>query len=165
MGTVSHISVGRLLCKKCKVEKPLSAFLSPRKMRGRMYQQAKCKQCVAEYAKAYRDKNRDHVNAGIRASYARCKDRWVDQRLKRVFGIDMAEYNRMFSEQNGCCACCNRHQSEFNRRLAVDHCHTTNVVRGLLCSSCNHALGHVHDSDEPLQAMIQYLVRAKKRIA
>jgi hypothetical protein len=41
--------------------------------------------------------------------------------------------------------------------LAVDHCHTTGKVRGLLCSTCNTALGSFQDNPAYLKAAIHYL--------
>ena len=46
----------------------------------------------------------------------------------------------------------------YDNRLAVDHDHTTNAVRGLLCSKCNHELlGAAHDSLELLERAVAYL--------
>lgn len=61
--------------------------------------------------------------------------------LLKLYGIAVHGYNRLFEEQQGCCAICNRHQITFKRRLSVDHNHTTGKVRGLLCVACNTDLG------------------------
>jgi len=53
--------------------------------------------------------------------------------------------------QKSCQACGSTH------RVCVDHDHNTMIVRGTLCSKCNLALGHVDDSVDRLQALIQYL--------
>lgn len=47
------------------------------------------------------------------------------------------EYNRLLRIQDYCCAICGVHEILLPRKLAVDHCHTTGKIRGLLCSSCN----------------------------
>lgn len=60
----------------------------------------------------------------------------------RKYGLTAEDYNQIYIAQQGCCAICGKHQSEFKQRLAVDHNHTTNKVRGLLCVSCNTCLGH-----------------------
>jgi hypothetical protein len=57
--------------------------------------------------------------------------------MKYLYGLKVAEYNRLFSIQNGRCAICGKHQSELKRRLDVDHDHHTDEVRGLLCNCCN----------------------------
>lgn len=41
--------------------------------------------------------------------------------------------------------------------LAVDHCHRTNKVRGLLCTKCNLGLGYFADTEELLQQAVTYL--------
>lgn len=73
------------------------------------------------------------------------------------FGITIEQYNEIFDKQGGCCAVCNRHQSEFKMALAVDHNHMTDGIRGLLCSNCNLILGHANDNINILQNAIQYL--------
>jgi hypothetical protein len=58
------------------------------------------------------------------------------------YGITLEDYDRMFSEQGGTCALCDK-PCATGRRLAVDHCHATGAVRGLLCVKCNSALERV----------------------
>ena len=78
--------------------------------------------------------------------------------MKRIYGIDATEYDRMAEEQNGVCAICGGTPNGASKKyLYVDHDHTTNRVRGLLCYSCNTALGHFKDSVENLQKAIRYL--------
>jgi hypothetical protein len=62
-------------------------------------------------------------------------------RLKKHYGITIDIYNQMFEDQKGYCAMCGTHQSEFKRKLSVDHNHTTGKIRGLLCTGCNISLG------------------------
>jgi len=54
------------------------------------------------------------------------------------------------------CTCCNKYLPELKQRH-VDHCHKTGKVRNVLCFNCNAALGHVNDSQEILQKLIDYL--------
>ena len=79
--------------------------------------------------------------------------------LKRKYGITPEQYNQMFDEQNGCCAICGKHQSEFKRIFSVEHNHTTCEVRGLTCQNCNTIIGHAHDDITILQKAIIYLQR------
>ncbi len=76
--------------------------------------------------------------------------------LKR-YGITLEDYDKIYDSQNGCCAICNRHQQALKRLLAVDHCHTTGEIRGLLCHSCNLLLGFANDNAEVLTKAISYL--------
>lgn len=66
-------------------------------------------------------------------------------------------YRKLSAEQSGMCAICGVSASSDGRRLALDHCHETGVVRGLLCARCNHLLGHAGDSVVLLQKAVKYL--------
>lgn len=77
--------------------------------------------------------------------------------LKRNYGITLESYNEMLAGQDHSCACCGKHANDEYHRLAVDHCHTTGLVRGLLCSNCNRALGFAQDDVSILQNLIHYL--------
>ena len=85
-----------------------------------------------------------------------------NQYLKRTYGITERTYNRMFRQQKGLCAICERPPKK--RRLAVDHCHRTStknkcVVRGLLCMRCNRGLAWFYDKPERFEAAATYLRR------
>lgn len=93
------------------------------------------------------------------------KKLWVSKRhyyLMRKFGISEEQYNKMLEEQNHSCAICKSKDSGDKRttRLAVDHCHTTKDIRGLLCSACNKAIGLLRDSPDILQSAIKYLQKS-----
>lgn len=51
-----------------------------------------------------------------------------------------AERQKLFDAQGGCCAICKRPESDFKRKLSVDHNHKTGKVRALLCFPCNRFL-------------------------
>lgn len=80
---------------------------------------------------------------------------------KRKFGITFSEYEVMLRQQNYVCAICKKEES-FELRgtkhsLAIDHCHKTGKIRGLLCRNCNQGLGLFHDNVEFLSQAIYYL--------
>lgn len=75
--------------------------------------------------------------------------------LKNKYGITLEDYKCMFEAQDGVCAICE--ESEEGRLLAVDHCHETNKVRGLLCGSCNRALGLFKDDPILLSRAKEYV--------
>lgn len=77
--------------------------------------------------------------------------------LKRYYGISVEEYDRLLSQQEGRCYICRNLPKR--RKLAVDHDHTTNQIRGLLCSTCNIGLGNFKDNPELLLNAISYLNR------
>lgn len=67
-------------------------------------------------------------------------------------------YDHKLAEQNGKCAICGSGKYDrTNRRFAIDHCHQTEKIRGLLCGRCNMALGLLNDNLEILDNAIKYL--------
>lgn len=79
------------------------------------------------------------------------------KRLEKVYGIDSAEYDRIFKLQGGRCAICRNKPASI--RFAVDHNHKTGAVRGILCKRCNHdLLGGAHDDVAMLYRAIEYLL-------
>ena len=83
---------------------------------------------------------------------------------KRRYGITLVEYNQLLTMQNNTCAICKILETEIkhgrNTYFAVDHCHKTGKVRGLLCYKCNSTLGFVNDDIECLKNAIKYLENA-----
>jgi hypothetical protein len=77
--------------------------------------------------------------------------------LKKKYGITPEEYDKMLEDQNYSCYICHIHEDKLDRSLAVDHCHTTGKVRGLLCGSCNRFLGKINESIETVERMLEYL--------
>ncbi len=106
------------------------------------YQCIKCKKSAMEKFKKI-NPNRD-TNA-LKKHY------YIDKGKIKVL---KTEYDRMFNEQNGVCAICkntekvlqsagikNANKKTKIKRLAIDHCHLTKKIRGLLCHQCNTMLG------------------------
>jgi hypothetical protein len=112
----------------------------------------------AESYKRWRESHKEEHARRNAEWYRNNPDRIKDHVLKQKFGITKADYDAMFAAQNGGCAVCSK-PCKSGRRLAVDHCHETSKVRGLLCMNCNNALGRVNDNIEILRNMIKYLER------
>ncbi len=91
------------------------------------------------------------------------KEKRRDQYLARLFKLTTEQYNNMVKLQNNLCAICGKPQSKFQknsntiRSLAVDHNHITGKVRGLLCTSCNTAIGLLEENIPLIQKVIEYL--------
>jgi hypothetical protein len=74
-----------------------------------------------------------------------------------LYGITREERHKIFEAQGRKCAAC---KSEFpgnKHGWVLDHDHETSKVRGVLCHSCNVALGSVKDFTSRLEALITYL--------
>ena len=88
-----------------------------------------------------------------------------DRKLKDAYGIGLEEYTCLLKKQKGKCAICRMAEHVLFRgqpyRLSVDHCHKTGKVRGLLCRSCNHGLGHFRDRPSLLVRAVEYLRRGR----
>jgi len=69
------------------------------------------------------------------------------------YGLSPEEYDNMVAAQKGCCLICGVTPT----RLHIDHDHTTDVVRGLLCNTCNAGLGQFKDSPDLLRAATKYV--------
>lgn len=110
-----------------------------------------CKTCHKEIVRSYQDKNKEKVLSNGRV-----------YNIKKRYGISQSDYDKMFIEQNGKCAICN--SSEIKRtnskHFCIDHCHTTNRVRGLLCHDCNVILGKLKDSIDMCKSVIKYLEKS-----
>ncbi len=112
-------------------------------------------------AKARRDANLDHYREYDRKRYAKDPTKRKGTGLKCRFGITLEQFQTILNEQSGVCKIC-RKPDPCNRALAVDHCHTTGRIRGLLCTRCNHGIGNFKDSVELLENAIQYLKASTK---
>lgn len=77
--------------------------------------------------------------------------------LLKKYDLREIDYHRMLVEQGGGCKICGGTCTS-GRRLAVDHCHKSGGVRGLLCRSCNVGLGHFKDSPKLLLLAAEYLL-------
>ena len=90
-------------------------------------------------------------------------EKFRNYQFKNKYGMTLDDYNEMLVVQNGLCAICRQKEIAVNRQtqeprnLAVDHCHESKEVRGLLCSNCNTGLGSFKDSKDMLLKAIAYL--------
>jgi hypothetical protein len=76
--------------------------------------------------------------------------------LKRKFGITLEQYDAMLAEQGGGCGICRKPPRD-DISLHVDHDHETGRIRGLLCFTCNNALGDFDDDASLLRSAIRYV--------
>lgn len=89
------------------------------------------------------------------------------QRLKRVYGISYEQYEEIYNSQKGQCKICGvflklgivggSTDKDKSLRAALDHCHKTGKLRGILCGYCNRGLGLFQDSPEKLRLAAKYL--------
>lgn len=136
-------------CKSCEEHKPLADYAKRSASKDGL--QRKCRPCMSAEQKALRQsKSKEELHLIDR-----------ERNLRKDFGIGLDEYNEMLDKQNGKCAICKQEETTVRAgrvmALSVDHCHQTGNIRGLLCNSCNRALGKFQDSIDHLLAAASYL--------
>ncbi len=102
----------------------------------------------------------DHRNSA-RAWSQKNKDKVRASKLLK-YGITIDDFKKILLDQCNCCAICYLKFSDYQRLIHVDHCHVSGVVRGLLCSKCNLALGHFKDKESNLISALSYLRNSPK---
>ena len=115
--------------------------------------------------KAWREKDREAYNRNMREWKANNRDKVSRYKWKARYGITPELYNEMLAAQNGKCAICGEIEtaqhnvSKKTLKLAVDHCHKTGKVRGLLCQECNRGIAKFKDDPIKTQKATEYLIK------
>lgn len=117
---------------------------------------------------AYTARLRETDPIGYRATKATetRRRRWLNpvaianEQKKHLFGITLAEYDEKLVSQKGLCALCHQpFDSTILGRAALDHNHTTGLLRGFLHTRCNLAIDHLLESPEICRLAAEYLER------
>lgn len=124
-----------------------------------------CVQCERDFA-------REAMRAKRKANPHLARFIQSTARLKQQYGLWALDYEVLLDRQGTKCPICKCDLlSRFNPGLPlatgtgrtannvarVDHCHSTNVVQGLLCSNCNIGLGKFQDNQQILLNAVGYL--------
>mgnify|MGYP003152440700 CR=1 FL=1 len=117
---------------------------------------------IKEYNKKYYANNKEKNNISCSEWYQNNKETVKEVRRFNKYGISSAEYDTMLEEQDNKCKICLTSFTDITLKdgktpVRIDHCHTTNQVRGLLCNLCNTGLGFFKDNTETLTNAIVYL--------
>lgn len=151
-------------CTKCGETKPVLSFYLHRGTKdGRA---TYCAECQKAHTRAWNAANREKIaarNAAWSAANPGRKKRDHRQYWLKMYGLDQEAYNAMLAAQDGLCAICQHPESYIDartgdpRKLAVDHCHKTGRVRGLLCGRCNRGIGQFADDSSRVERAAAYL--------
>lgn len=174
------------ICTKCKLEKPESEFYKDKHYKEGLHSKCKdcCRRYVQNLWKknpGYHKRQMDNSREYRRKNLKKCKekvaqyyqknkerlqkcatDRWEnltkeerwEKNLKGSYGITANDYYTILEEQKGECIICH---SISNKKLVVDHSHTTGKVRGLLCERCNRLVGQIENSPQSvIEGVIEY---------
>ena len=141
------------ICSICKIDKPLEEY--HRESKGVLGRQSRCKECHKIRQRDYTSRKPEKI--------------WVFN-LRRM-GLTIADYELMDRQQQSLCAICFRPETKVDnrtgkvKRLSIDHDHSCcggkksckGCIRGLLCASCNHAIGLLDEDYERILALAQYV--------
>lgn len=121
---------------------------------GTNIRQRRCRTCSTQANKAW-----------IKRSQAGKASKRKNARLSKLrkYGLTQADFDKMLLDQQSACRICGD-TLEVGSNIHIDHCHSTNIVRGLLCSSCNLGLGSFKDNPLRLQRGAQYLLASLCRV-
>lgn len=119
---------------------------------------------VKERADNYVRENHDAVLARGQKYYSdnrqSCYRRTSHNRWVKNLGVTADEYDLIMSDHKGRCDLCGTDEPRGpHGRFALDHCHRTGLLRGVLCTRCNTVLGHCEDDPDLLRNAISYLKR------
>ena len=135
-------------CSRCSQEKPLSDFRT-RGGHQTHLTKSRCNQCLYEEHKQW------VTNNPIRVREYRSKDKWTIVKRCARHGISPEQLTRTYERQGGKCPICTNLIELMNS--AIDHNHTTGEFRGILCKTCNRALGLFRDNPDILRSAATYL--------
>lgn len=85
-----------------------------------------------------------------------CKKCAINKKNKKNYNLSPEDYENLLNKNDGKCHICNISPL---KSLCVDHCHKTNIVRGVLCSECNLGVGLFKDNIDYMKNAIKYLKR------
>lgn len=151
-------------CKVCfrNYYKTPEALRKIRAQNRKWYSSPENKRRAVKQCQEWRKKNPErHQDTYL--SYWRMPEtirRVVNYRFLKAYRITLDQYEELLLRQDGKCAICGTDKPTKNgktKRLAVDHCHTTGRIRGLLCNRCNLAIGLLKDDLALVEKVRQYL--------
>lgn len=146
------IERGKKICKKCGEDKPMSEFHANSAFADG--KSSKCKTCTIDDVAMYRERMQENGT-------------WTAARravsIKHKYNLTIEQYDDLYDRQLGRCPGCLTPLSE--AKVCVDHDHSCcagprscgKCVRGLLCDSCNNALGRAKDDPQVLLRLASYI--------
>lgn len=172
-------------CSKCHLELDESSFY--RRKDRKIGYTSKCSKCSAKQSKMSREKNKEIIKARKQEIYLKNKEhilaqkseyykknkdkinkkkkeipkeKLASEKRKAKYGITTEQFNLLVEKQDNKCAICGIDGKNTHKKvLCIDHDHITKHIRGLLCDTCNRAIGMLKDSPELLEKAQQYLIK------
>jgi hypothetical protein len=143
-------------CNDCNEVKPAADFY--RLKSGYLY--SRCKACHYIRTEENRAKRKDHYRELERKRYhagGKVRKRW--EKIRAKYGLTREDYDLLVAAQGGVCAICLEPFPADDITVpgdwdapAVDHCHETGVVRGILHRRCNLAIEFLLTDEQAARA-------------
>lgn len=146
------------LCRKCQTKKPLEDFgISNKSTDGRRYSCRECenRQIRENYVKDPSSRRSSSANYYYKKE---SREGRRERMLMKNYNLTLEDYDSLLEAQDYKCAICRYEAGKRGRPLlAVDHCHDTGKVRGLLCDPCNRAIGMLLHDPVVIQNALNYI--------
>src|SRR6266704_1889028 len=113
------------------------------------------KTLVAQKKKTRYEANKEKISQHRKAMNKNNPHIQRNQNLSRLYNLTIEQWDILYEQQNGLCAICYKPTSK--KEMHTDHCHTTEVVRSLLCRDCNLGLANFKDDVEALLKAVEYI--------
>ena len=140
-----------LTCSRCKKNLPRENFQAIKGLPGSRRARAACKNYENSSRKYYGKKSKEN--------------RYQNYTFPDS-GFTVEDYQESINKKEQLCFICNNPEVKINSKtntvqnLSIDHDHESGLVRGLLCTKCNLALGNLGDNIKGLLQALEYLIRA-----
>lgn len=112
-----------------------------------------------ERRKEWNQKNDGYMKRYLKSyKKKRGPEYFADLNLKRKYGKSVSiEYkNALIEHQGRTCMICDNPFPEDRKRVHLDHCHNSGVIRGVLCQTCNTKLGWFEKNEERILAYLSH---------
>lgn len=150
------------LCRTCYWKKWNQSADGPRCSRHperRVKAHGMCDSCYQQqwklktYGTAGDPRNAERARAGHQRRKATDPDYIRRNHYRYKYKLTLEQVEQLIADQQGKCAIC----KETPVRLHLDHDAETGIVRGMLCGSCNRALGLFRHNIVRLESATEYL--------
>ena len=127
--------------------------------RLRVYKCEKSREYRANLSEEELEQRREKERAYAASYFEKPENRNQRARRKRAahHGLTADEYDAVIAKANGACELC----AATDRKLVLDHCHSTGVIRGVLCTACNTSIGKLGDTSKSLLRAVAYLQKSE----
>jgi len=123
-----------------------------------------------EYQQKWNIENKERIKELKKVYYENNKKAQRERDLLSRYNISIKDYDLMRENQKYKCKCCGVSEQELlelypashHKILCVDHCHSTQKVRGLLCNKCNTLIGFLETRNQHLEKALNYINESKK---